>query len=282
MKKFFQNKKIITIFVLVVLILSLLTVSVHARQRRSGPLFIQKVGNETMAIGSRLLNWPLALISGGANSVHDIMQAESENDHLKKQVDDLAQTKARNASLESENAQLKKALKLRSSLTDYHLINGSVISRSPETWSDILIIDRGASSGVRKNMPVMSGGGVIGRIIETDQTTAKVELLTTSDKQADRFAVQARNSAGKMVHGVISATNGQLSFAQVNNSHRLKAGTKVYTSGMGGNSPQGLLIGHVAKTVKDSYGLSDVIKIRPAGELASPSIVTIVQRKEAD
>jgi rod shape-determining protein MreC len=282
MKKFFQNKKIITIFVIVVLILSLLTVSVHARQLRSGPLFVQKVGNETMAIGSRLLNWPLALISGGANSVHDIMQAESENDHLKKQVDSLAQTKARNASLESENAQLKKALKLKSSLTDYHLINGSVISRSPETWSDILIIDRGSSSGVRKNMAVMSGGGVIGRIIEVDQTTAKVELLTTSDKQANRFAVQAKSSSVKMVHGVISATNGQLSFTQVNNGHKLKTGTKVYTSGMGGNSPQGLLIGKVSKTTKDSYGLSDVITIKPAGELTSPSVVTVVQRKEAD
>lgn len=282
MKKFFQNKKIVTIFIIVVLLLSLLTLSVHARQHRNGPLFVQKVGNETMAIGSRLLNWPLSLISGGANSVHDIMQAESENDHLKKQIDDLAQTKARNASLSAENKQLKAALKLQHSLTDYHLITGSVISRSPETWSDILIIDRGASQGVGKNMAVMADGGVIGRVIETDQTTAKVELLTTSDKQANRFAVQARARSGKMVHGVISANNGRLSFTQVSSGQKLKPGTRVYTSGLGGNSPQGLLVGRVAKTTKDSYGLSDVIQINPAGELDSPSVVTVVQRKEAD
>lgn len=282
MKKFFQNRSILVSLLILILVLGTLTISVRVRNNRQTPWFVQKVGNETLAASGRFLDWPLALISSGTNSVHDVLQAQSENDRLKRQVADLAQTKARNSSLSTENAQLKKALKLQNTLTDYVGIPGSVISRSSDTWSDLLTINRGRTAGVRKNMAVMSGGGLIGRVLEADQTTAKVELITTSDKQANRFSVQARGTNGKMVHGIITvAGRDTLAFTQASESNLLKKGARVYTSGLGGKSPKGLLVGTVLKTTKDSFGLSDLIQIKPAGELNDPSVVTVVERRVA-
>ena len=51
---------------------------------------------------------------------------------------------------------------------------------------------------------------------------------------------------------------------------------------MGGNSPKGLLIGTVAETTRDSYGLSNLINIKPAGEINDPSVLTVVVRKVAN
>ncbi|MBP2057816.1 rod shape-determining protein MreC [Lactobacillus colini] len=283
MKNFFKNKKILATFIVVIVILSMLTISVNLRNRRSAPTFVQKLGNDTIAIVARVVKWPVSLFTGSIDSVQDLIDTQNENDHLRKQIDNLAQTKARNSALEDENTQLKQALKLKSTLSDYNIVNGSVISRSPDTWSDLLIINQGAQSGIKKNMAVMSGPGVIGRIVEVNRTSSKVELITSTDKSANRFAVEADAADGKKVHGIISVTSGnELAFTQVVDGRKLKRGTRVYTSGMGGRSPKGLLVGTVKKTTRDSYGLSDVIEIKPAGNINSPSIITVIKRKVAD
>ena len=283
MKNFLKNRKILTILIIIICVLSMLSITVRMRNNRKSPIFIQKLGNDTMSIVSQVVDLPIRLISGGTDSVQELVNAENENDHLKQQVTSLSQTKARNNALEAENVQLKDALKLKETLTDYDIVDASVISRSPDTWSDLLIINKGSQAGLKKNMPVMSGNGVIGRIIEVDATSSKVELITSTDKSANRFSVEASSTNGKKVHGIISVYGkNQLAFTQVVDSSKLKKGTEVYTSGMGGNSPKGLLVGTVTKTTRDSFGLSDVVRIRPAGNLNDASVVSVIKRKVAD
>ena len=283
MKKFLENKKLLSAFVIVIVILSILGGSVRLRNKRNTPLLIQSFGNDVVGVGARIVDIPLGWVSGGLNNVHSILTTQSENDHLKSQVTNLGQTKARNSTLEAENKQLRSALKLKDTLSGYSMVDASVISRSSDTWSDLLVINKGSSAGIQKNMAVMCGGGVIGRIVEVNAASSKVELITTTDKSANRFSVQATASNGKSVHGIITVdSDGSLAFTQVVDSRKLKQGTRVYTSGMGGNSPKGLLIGTVATTTRDSFGLSDLIKINPAGELNDPSVVTVIRRKVAN
>lgn len=284
MKKFLQNKKMLVSFLTILLILIVLGVTVSLRNKRSQPLFGQRMSNDIVSVGSRIINWPISALGSGISGLSDIINLQKENDHLKSQVDALAQTKARNASLEAENQQLKSALKIKKTLTSYDSVNASVISRSPDTWSDVLIIDKGSNAGIKKNMAVMSGGGVIGRILEVSAATAKVELLTTTDKSANRFSVEADAQNGGKVHGIITvgSDSDSIYFTQVVDSKKLKKGTRVYTSGLGGRSPKGLLVGTVAKTTRDSFGLSDLIEIKPAGNLNDPSIVSVIIRKVAD
>lgn len=283
MKKFLQNKKLLSTFIVIIVIFAVLGGSVSLRNKRNAPLLVQSLGNDIVALGSRIIDVPVSFISGGLNNAHEILNAQDENNHLKRQITNLGQTKVRNASLEKENRQLKAALNLKDTLSGYTLINASVISRAPDTWSDLLTINKGSSSGIKKNMAVMCGGGVIGRIVEANAASSKVELITTTDESANRFSVQADVANGKTVHGIITVTaNNQLAFTQVVDGRKLKAGTRVYTSGMGGNSPKGLLIGTVTQTTRDSFGLSDQIRIKPAGDINDPSVVTVIERQVAN
>lgn len=283
MKKFLQNKKLLSTFIVIIVIFVVLGGSVSLRNKRNAPLLVQSLGNDIVALGSRIIDVPVSFISGGLNNAHEILNAQDENNHLKRQITNLGQTKVRNASLEKENRQLKAALNLKDTLSGYTLINASVISRAPDTWSDLLTINKGSSSGIKKNMAVMCGGGVIGRIVEANAASSKVELITTTDESANRFSVQADVANGKTVHGIITVTaNNQLAFTQVVDGRKLKAGTRVYTSGMGGNSPKGLLIGTVTQTTRDSFGLSDQIRIKPAGDISDPSVVTVIERQVAN
>lgn len=283
MKKFLQNKKLLSACIAVILAFTIIGGSVGLRNRRDTPLIIQSFGNDVVAVGSRIIDFPLSFVSGSLNNVHDLLNTQDENNYLKSKVTDLEQTKARNSSLEDENKQLKSALKVKNTLTDYNIIQASVISRSPDSWTDLLVINKGTTSGLRKNMAVMSGGGIIGRLIEVNAATAKVELITTSDKSANRFAVEAQAVNGKKVHGIITVIgNKTLAFTQAVDSEKLKRGAKIYTSGLGGNSPKGLLVGTISTTTHDTFGLSDLIKINPAGELNVPSVVSVIKRKVND
>ena len=279
MKKFLQNKKLLSVCIVVIALFTVIGGSVSLRNKRNTPLVIQSLGNDIVAVGARVVDFPIGIISGGFNNVNELLNTQNENNYLKSRVSELEQTKARNSSLEAENKQLKSALKLKKTLTDFDQVNASVISRSPDSWTDILVINKGTTSGIRKNMAVMSGGGVIGRIVEADAASAKVELITTTDKSANRFAVEAEATNGKKVHGIITVIGDKtLAFTQAVDSKKLKQGTRIYTSGMGGNSPKGLLVGTVAATTHDSFGLSDLIKVNPAGELNDPTTVTVIKR----
>ena len=279
MKKFLQNKKLLSVCIVVIALFTVIGGSVSLRNKRNTPLVIQSLGNDIVAVGARVVDFPIGIISGGFNNVNELLNTQNENNYLKSRVSELEQTKARNSSLEAENKQLKSALKLKKTLTDFDQVNASVISRSPDSWTDILVINKGTTSGIRKNMAVMSGGGIIGRIVEADAASAKVELITTTDKSANRFAVEAQATNGKKVHGIITIIGDKtLAFTQAVDSKKLKQGTRIYTSGMGGNSPKGLLVGTVAATTHDSFGLSDLIKVNPAGELNDPTTVTVIKR----
>lgn len=282
MKNFFQNRKMLAAFGTVAVLAALLGSTVMLRNNLSAPLLIQRLGNDIVSVGSRIVSVPVSWFTDGIDSVKDLQNAADENSHLKKKVAELAQVEARNAALEKENKQLKAAAGIKNTLTGYTTTTASVISRASDSWSEVLTIDKGKSSGLKKDMAVMSGGGVIGRILEVDEATSKVELITTTDSSANRFAVQATTDTGKVLHGIISVqSGGTLTFTQASSSSKLKKGTEVYTSGLGGTSPKGLLIGTVAETTKDSFGLSDLIKIKPAGNLSDASVVTVVKRSVA-
>jgi rod shape-determining protein MreC len=55
-------------------------------------------------------------------------------------------------------------------------------------------------------------------------------------------------------------------------------GTKVYTSGLGGRTPKGLLIGTVTGVKKDDYGLANTVYLKPAGNLNDVSVVSVIRR----
>ena len=195
-------------------------------------------------------------------------------------MSDLAQAKVRDQTLAKENRELKKELKVNKSMTDYTTISAAVMSRTPSSWQKQLVINKGQTSGIKKNMPVMSSGGLIGRITEVNKTNSKVELLSNTSESANRFAIQIDGEGGKTVNGIITdydSESNSLIMGQVTSKAKIKKGTKVTTSGMGGITPKGLYVGRVSKVGKDDYGLAQKIYIKPADNFNDVNIVTVAE-----
>jgi rod shape-determining protein MreC len=65
-------------------------------------------------------------------------------------------------------------------ISDYRPVAADVREQSPNLWYATVGIDRGTSSGVRVNDPVIDGEGVIGKVTTAASDSAQVSLITDS------------------------------------------------------------------------------------------------------
>src|SRR5215207_18838 len=114
----------------------------------------------------------------------DNISAKGENDKLKKENADLRRQVSRGQAAEDENRKLRGLTKLpeRPGYPDgVDPLTARVIARSPTVWSEAVQIDAGSSDGVRVDQPVVTGGGLVGRVTSVTGGTATVTLIVDSE-----------------------------------------------------------------------------------------------------
>ncbi|MFD1418765.1 rod shape-determining protein MreC [Companilactobacillus keshanensis] len=279
MQKFFSNKKLIILMLIIIVTFGLLAVSVNIKDKKSTPPVVQQVGNDTVSIVGGIFAYPTNAVKNASSEFSDLYNTYTENRRLKSKIGELAQNQAKLKVVQEENKKLKDELKLNATLTDYTFVNASVLSRSPSSWQSYLTINRGQTSGLKKNMPVMSGKGLIGRIIEVNKVSSKVELISTDNELNDKFASEIQGD-NKNITGIVSkydSDSGDLVMENVTSTKDVKKGQKVITSGLGGLTPRGLYIGKVNAIKKDNYGMTNSVYITPAAELRNFTVVTVIK-----
>ena len=65
----------------------------------------------------------------------------------------------------------------------------------------------------------------------------------------------------------------------ISNTKDVNIGDYVYTSGLGGVFPTGILIGIVEEITTDSYDLAKIIKVKPSADFNDINYVSILKRK---
>ena len=270
MRKFFSNRRLVILVLILIACFGLMAGSVSMRNRRNTPPLIQQFGNDIVGFVDRVVAITVNSVQSGFICVGPLIKKNYAS----------VQGNSRTKTLAKENKELKQELKLNKSLTDYNTITASVMMRTPSSWQKQLVINKGQSNGIKKNMPVMSGSGLIGRISEVNKTNSKVELLSNTGESANRFAVTIDGTNGRTVNGIITgydASTDELIMGQVSSKAKLKKGTKVMTSGMGGVTPKGLYVGRVTRVGKDDYGLAQKVYIKPAADMNDVNIVTVAE-----
>lgn len=281
MPKLFSNKRLIVILISFILAAASIVFSIRIINYSQTPPYLLKLTNDVIDVTSYVVNEPGRFLKNGFNFQTELLSTYQENQRLKKKVDQLEQNQTKIAILTRENKELKKELQLNATLSDYSQITAAVLSRSPANWQDVLIINRGSVNGIKKNMPVMSGSGVIGRIMEVNHLNSKVELISSNSKIANHFAAQITTKKGEVINGVItgySEAENALIFGNVSTDTEIHVGDAVVTSGLGGVVPKGLLIGKVNKIEKKDYGLSTMIYVKSATNINDFSVVTVIDR----
>ena len=281
MQKFFSNRKLVIAVICVIIAVGLVTLSVTTRKKSTTPI-IQKVGNDAVAVVDRVVAYPMNAISNTSKALNSMINTYQENERLKGKVDQLEAVRSRDQALKQENKQLKQQVSLKKTMTDYKLVAATVISRAPSSWQNIVVINKGTLSGIKKNQSVVAGEGLVGRVIEASYSTSKVELISDSSDSANRFAIQVQDETGNSVNGIVTSFDketNEIVMGQVTSKAKIAKGTLVTTSGLGGVTPEGLYVGKVVDTKKNSSGLATEVYIKPAADMSSINVVSVAELK---
>ena len=132
-------------------------------------------------------------------------------------------------------------------------------------------------------MVVINAKGLIGKVIRTTNFTSDVRLITTSDTN-NKISVSVSNGSDNL-YGLINSfdySENYLEVEGISNTKNVSIGDKVYTSGLGGIFPSGILIGEVSEITTDSYDLAKLIKVKPSADFNDINYVSVLKRKSAE
>ncbi|MCK9604519.1 MAG: rod shape-determining protein MreC [Candidatus Omnitrophica bacterium] len=193
-----------------------------------------------------------------------------QNEKLNKEVGLLRQRMNSLQESSLENKRLKNLLNFKQK-SSYKLIAARVIGRSPESWSSIAIIDKGNNSGIRSGMAVIAYQGLLGRIVETSDSTSKVMLINDPDFNVSALAQRSRQE------GLVSGTLGNsLMMRYLPKDADIKASDVILTSGLTNVCPKGLTIGTVVDIGDEFSGLARYCVIKPAVNVSNIEEVLVI------
>jgi rod shape-determining protein MreC len=206
-------------------------------------------------------NW----IGGFFGNIGELRRASTENQQLHQQIDQM-QTELRGTRERAAEAErLEKLFKLNET-SAYQTVVARVIARDPSMWFDSVTIDKGRWAGVEVNMPVVTPGGIVGRVISTSPLSAQVMLVTDEKSGAGAIVGQlGQSTAMGSVKGL--GENGLLEMRYVSGMEKVQVGDTVTTTGQDAIYPQGYTVGEVVEVKPGSATQAQVIRIRPGAGL---------------
>lgn len=271
----FSNKKLIGWIIGGIVALVLVTVSLTF-----GSNIVTQGVNDVTNILGRALAYPANSVNDFMESVSNLANTYNENQTLKQKVETVYELEVQLNELKRDNEKMKETLNLQDTLNDYALVNATVIARNPDTWRDVVTINKGSNDGIAANMSVMSDNGLVGKVLDVNPTSARVALLSNSDNTLVRVAAMIQTEK-EAVYGTITGfdkENNIVIMSQIQATQEIKVGDRVVTSGLGGVSPSGLYIGTVEEVSMDRFGLYKEVRIKPAADTNDVRYVTVVRR----
>lgn len=167
---------------------------------------------------------------------------------------------AQNIALQRETEHLRQSLitatkdttitekLMREKLVGYNMVPATVVSNSAERSNNYLVIDRGEKDGIRPEMGVVGGGGVVGIIYLTGPHHSLV-IPVTNRKSSISCRVRGQNYFGYLQWDGSSMLSAYVD--DVPRYAKVKVGQAIETSGYSAVFPPGIFVGRV-RTIRNS------------------------------
>jgi len=182
-------------------------------------------------------------------------------------------------SLKEDIKNLEKLNNITLSISDFDMINATVISRNLSYWFNSLTINKGSSDGIKVDMAVIDSDGLIGRISMVTNNTSVVKLITTNDTK-NKISAVINNK--EKIYGIINGYDSENNLLHliITENKVIEEGDVVLTTGMGGVFPSGILIGKVYDVIKKDDGVTNIVRVTPSSNIKGERYVTVLSRKE--
>lgn len=203
---------------------------------------------------------PLKIISNTyyvLRNIPNFKEIVAENKILKQNIENLERELLKSQEARLENERLRNLLAFNAS-GKTHFIPSMVIGKDLSDLRYTIIIDKGKRDGIRKDMVVVSGNGLVGRVRECGWGIARVLLIVDHDSSISGLVQRTRDEG-------ILVGNGRagLIMKYLGLDSDVKKGDKVITSGFGAIFKKGILIGEVVSVDMDESNLYLKAVVKP-------------------
>ena len=205
--------------------------------------------------------------------LRNIGQSNEKIEDLTKEVDRLKSKEIIDEDTIGQLSQLRNVLDL-AGRGNYKVVAAKVINRgSAATFKETITIDVGSSSGISKNMTVISDGGLVG-VVKSVSSTSSIVLLMSDPT----FKIGVR-IAGTQSIGVLSGQGGNTYLLQLlDATGDIKVGDKLVARGSEGGRPfvPGVPVGSVIEVQSNSSSITQNADVEASANLNRIGIVAVV------
>lgn len=207
---------------------------------------------------------PFFAVTEFVGGVSGISELRAENARLKSENIRLRDWYQKALMLQSENQSLQELLNLKSK-QETRFVTTRVVADSGNAYVHSVLVAEGSRSGIEKGQAVLSGEGMVGRIIEVGKNSARVLLITDFNSRIPILIEGSRQKA------IMVGNNEPMPLLKyLPPDGEIEEGMRIVTSGHGGLFPPGLAIGRIVKNDDGLYA------VKPFADMRSVSFVRIV------
>ena len=258
--KFNKDKIIIPSILIVFVLLIIISIDVDNRNKNN-----QSIAKDFVMFVEKIVMYPF-------NNLNKSKETDQSNSKIIKENIESA--------IEKDNQELRDLLDLNKTLTEFVPINSTILSRNKSYWFNTLTIDKGTSSGIRKNMAVITNKGLIGKISNVSRNSSEVKLITSDDVNYKvSIAIKTNEVDNYAILNGYDKETGLIKATGIDKTTQINQGDTVITSGLGEMFPSGIYIGKVEKIENDKYNLSKTIYIKTDQNFNSFHYVTVLRVK---
>lgn len=197
---------------------------------------------------------PLATVSDVVNEARSLTQLREENARLRLENARLIQWQTAARTLVSENQELRRLLGFVPD-NAAKSVTARVIGDSGGTFVRNILINAGRRAGVAKGQAALVSAGLVGRVHEVGERSARILLITDLNSRIPVVVESTRQRA------VLAGDNSDRPrLLHLPGNTKIANGERIVTSGHGGVFPPGLPVGVVVKTSESAAAVQPFIK----------------------
>jgi len=259
------------IFTVIILILLLFLSNVESNKLS----FLESAASSIVNPVQRVFNDLKNKIEGNSAYFSNMDNIMAENEELKARNSELETLVRELEVIKAENTTLQEYMNLTQKYAEYDTIPAYVISKDVSNLSSTLVLNVGAQDGIEKDMTVIADKGLVGYVVSVADKTCKVQVIIDS---ASTVSCSMSTSNESIICKGTLDNDQVLRATYIPTDAEVIQGDSIYTSGVGGIYPKGIIIGTIKEIITTSNITDRYAVVEPAVDFSKVDTVLIIKK----
>ena len=220
-------------------------------------------------------------ISNRFDQIADMNDLMKENERLKQELEALSYE---NNILQMDKYELdglRELYELDQKYPELDKVAARVIDKNSNNWYNEFKIDKGSDDGIKVNMNVMAGNGLVGIVTDVASNCSIVRAIIDDNSYVSGMFLKTSDTC--IVEGDLKLLDtGVIKVTNIPKEADISDGDEVVTSNISDKYLQGILIGYISDITVDSSNMTKSAYLKPVvdfGTLDEVLIITELKEK---